>query len=143
LGYNPRVLTSAKLVFVAAFFIFSLGFVACGGSSSTTTSPAAQSAATSASAAPVVTLTEPPSGAFAGHFDSFRWSPVEGADGYRMKISSGDGRVVWESDVVKTAEVHLPPSVSIEPESYYWQVTAMKGTATLATSAPSKFTVTP
>ncbi|MGH9385273.1 MAG: hypothetical protein ACRD2N_13405 [Vicinamibacterales bacterium] len=91
----------------------------------------------------VVTLNEPPSGAFAGHFDTFRWSPFEGADGYRMRITSNDGRVVWESDLVKTAEVHLPSSVSIEPESYFWQVSAMKGTATLATSAQSKFTVTP
>ncbi len=91
----------------------------------------------------MITLTEPPSGAFSGHFDSFRWTAVDGADGYRMKITSGDGRVVWESDLLKTAEVHLPSSVSIEPESYFWTVTAMKGTATLTTSAQSKFTVTP
>jgi hypothetical protein len=88
-------------------------------------------------------LTEPPSGAFSGHFDSFRWSAVDGADSYRMKITSGDGRVVWESELLKTAEAHLPASVSIEPESYFWQVTALKGTSTVATSAQSKFTVTP
>jgi hypothetical protein len=117
--------------------------VACGGSSSSAPAPAAQSAAPSAAAAPAVTLTDPPSGAFSGHFDTFRWSAVDGADGYRMKITSGDGRVVWESELLKTAEVHLPSSVSIEPESYFWQVTAMKGATTLATSAQSKFTVTP
>jgi hypothetical protein len=116
---------------------------ACSGGSSTTAAPAAAPANTSATAAPFVTLTDPPSGAFSGHIDSFRWSPVSGADGYRMKITSSDGRVVWESDLLTAAEVHLPASVSIEPEAYFWQVTAMKGASTLAVSAPSKFTVTP
>ena len=60
-----------------------------------------------------------------------------------MKITSGDGRVIWESEMLKTAEAHLPSSVSIEPESYFWTVTALKGSSTLVTSAQSKFTVTP
>jgi hypothetical protein len=143
LGYNPSVSTSIRVIFSASFALVLFGIVACGGSSSSASAPAAQSAAPGAPAALVVTLTDPPSGAFSGHFDTFRWSAVDGADGYRMKITSGDGRVVWESDLLKTAEVHLPSSVSIEPESYFWQVTAMKGPATLATSAQSKFTVTP
>jgi hypothetical protein len=142
LGYNPRVSTSFRLVSLAGFALLALNLVACGGSSSSSPA-AAQSAAPGAAAAPTITLTDPPSGTFAGHFDSFRWTAVDGADGYRMKITSGDGRVIWESDVLKTAEAHLPSSVSIEPESYFWTVTALKGTAPLVTSAQSKFTVTP
>lgn len=136
-------MTFTRSLFSASCALVLVIVAACGGSSPGTPAPAAQGAASAAPAAPVVTLTDPPSGAFSGHFDTFRWSPVEGADGYRMKITSSDGRVVWESDVLETAEVHLPSSVSIEPESYFWAVTAMKGPATLATSAQSKFTVTP
>ena len=142
LRYNPRVSTLLRVIFSISYALLFVGLVACGGSSTNAPAPAAQSAAT-ASAAPTLTLTDPPSGAFSGHFDTFRWTAVDGADGYRMKITSGDGRVVWESDLLKTAEVHLPSSVSIEPESYFWQVTALKGAAAVATSAPSKFTVTP
>src|SRR4030095_3999205 len=119
-GYNRRVSTSIRVVFSAGIALVLFGIVACGGSSSSAPAPAAQSAAPSATAAPAVTLTAPPSGAFSGHFDTFRWSAVDGADGYRMKITSGDGRVVWESELLKTAEVHLPSSVSIEPERYFW-----------------------
>ena len=142
LRYNRRVSTSIRVIFSLSFVLISSGLVACGGSSTSAPAPA-QSAAPAASAAPVVTLTDPPSGAFSGHFDTFRWTAVDGADGYRMKITSSDGRVVWESELLKTAEVHLPSSVSIEPESYFWTVTALKGASTLATSAQSKFTVTP
>jgi hypothetical protein len=142
LRYNPRVSTSIRVIFSLSLALVCSALVACGGSSSTATAPAAQNAGPAA-AAPVVTLTDPPSGAFSGHFDTFRWTAVDGADGYRMKITSSDGRVVWESELLKTAEVHLPSSVSIEPESYFWTVTALKGPSTLATSAPSKFTVTP
>ena len=143
LGYNPRVSTSFRLVSTAGFALLVLNLAACGGSSSSGAPAASQSAAASTAAAPAITLTDPPSGAFAGHFDSFRWTAVDGADGYRMKITSGDGRVVWESELLKTAEAHLPSTVSIEPESYFWTVTALKGTAPLVTSAQSKFTVTP
>ena len=136
------MLSSQRLLFSSVLAVLIFGFVACGGSSSSAPASAAQSPA-SGGAAPVITLTDPPSGAFAGHIDSFRWSPVDGADGYRVKITSGDGRVIWESEMLKTAEAHLPSSVSIEPESYFWQVTALKGTSTLVTSAQSKFTVTP
>jgi hypothetical protein len=137
------VSTSFRLVSSVGSALLVLNLVACGGSSSTGATAGPQSASSGTTAAPTITLTEPPSGTFAGHFDSFRWTPVEGADGYRMKITSGDGRVIWESEMLKTAEAHLPSSVSIEPESYFWTVTALKGTSTLVTSAQSKFTVTP
>jgi hypothetical protein len=132
-----------RLIFSTSFALLFFALASCGGSSSNTPATAVAPGAASAPSSPVITLTEPPSGAFAGHFDSFRWTAVDGADGYRMKITSRDGRVVWESELLKTAEAHLPSSVSIEPESYFWQVTALKGGSTLATSAQSKFTVTP
>jgi len=89
-----------------------------------------------------LTLVEPAEGAFSGHVDMFRWSAVDGADGYKVKISTGSGRVVWESPVLTATEAHLPATIALEPEAHTWQVTAMKGADTLAT-ATGRFTVTP
>jgi len=128
-----------RLAFIALLIT---AVAACGGPAPAPT--AAQPAATSApAAAATLTLLEPAEGAFAGHIDSFRWSPVPGADSYRVKISSAAGRVVWESPALTAAEAHLPGTVSLEPEAHVWQVTAMKGTDVLVASAAGRFTVTP
>lgn len=125
--------------------------VACGGSEST--APAAAPAASPAAApatpaepkpAGVVALLEPGEGAMSGHIDTFRWSPVSGADGYVIKIVALTGnRVVWESAPMTTTETKLPATVALEPEVHSWSVTARKGAETLATSPTYKFTITP
>lgn len=58
-------------------------------------------------------------------------------------MATTDGRTVWESPVVAETEAHLPNTVALEPEGYVWIVTALKGDAVIATSATSRFTVTP
>ena len=80
----------------------------------------------------------------AGHIDMFRWSPVEGADGYVITIKAVTGdRTVWESTPLTTTETKLPTTVALEPEVHTWSVTARKGSDVLATSATQKFTITP
>jgi len=79
-----------------------------------------------------------------GHIDMFRWSAVDGADGYVIKITAVTGdRVVWESPVMTATETKLPATVALEPEPHIWSVTARKGGQPLATSATQKFTITP
>lgn len=136
-----------RFALVVFSFAAIINSIACG---SPAPAPAAsQPAATAApaastpAAASTVTLLEPAEGAFSGHVDSFRWSPVQGADSYRLKITTGAGRVVWESPALTAAEAHLPGTVSLEPEAHVWQVTAMKGADVLVTSATGRFTVTP
>ena len=91
-----------------------------------------------------VTLVEPGDGAMGGHIDMFRWSPVEGADGYIIKIVAVTGnRVVWESAPMKQTEAKLPATVALEPEVHTWSVTALKGSETIATSPTLRFTITP
>ena len=125
--------------------------VACGGGQSSTPAPSA-SPAPSAPATPadapkpagVVALLEPIDGAMAGHIDTFRWSPVSGADAYVIKIVAVTGdRVVWESQPMAATEAKLPATVALEPEVHTWSVSARKGTEVLATSATQKFTITP
>jgi hypothetical protein len=125
--------------------------VACGGSPeapapAATPAPATTPAASAPPAATpgVVAILEPSEGYSSGHIDLFRWSPVEGADGYRMRLNATtDGRLIWESPVLKETEAHLPNTVAMEPEGYVWQVTALKGDAPIATSVPTRFAVTP
>ena len=128
---------------------------ACGGGQSSTQSPAATPAVTpsapataaagaEAKPAGVVTLVEPIEGAMSGHIDTFRWSPVSGADNYVIVIKAVTGdRTVWESAPMTVTETKLPPTVALEPEVHTWSVRALKGTNVIATSAVQRFTITP
>ena len=137
-----RVIAPAAVA--AALFVSS----ACGGADSAAPAPStapAPAAAPAAAPKPAATLSllEPADGAMSGHIDTFRWSPVGGADGYVVKIQASDGRVVWESQPLTVTETKLPATVALEPEVHSWSVSARQGTEVLATSATQKFTITP
>jgi hypothetical protein len=123
--------------------------IACGGADSAapaTSSAPAPAAAPAEAPKPAATLSllEPAEGAMGGHIDMFRWSPVQGADGYVIRIVAVTGnRVVWESEPMTATETKLPPTVALEPEVHTWNVTARKGGTVLATSATQRFTITP
>ncbi len=123
--------------------------VACGGGAPASApapapAPAAAPAAESPKPAGTLTLIEPIEGAMGGHIDMFRWSAVDGADGYVIKITAVTGdRVVWESPVMTATETRLPATVALEPEPHTWQVTARKAGQPLVTSATQRFTITP
>jgi len=125
--------------------------VACGG---TAPAPAPAPVAEAVPATPppaaapepagTLSLLEPIEGAMGGHIDVFRWSAVDGADAYIVRIQAvQDGRVVWESPALTTTETKLPATVALEPEPHTWQVTARKAGQPLVTSAIHKFTITP
>jgi hypothetical protein len=121
---------------------------ACGSESSTPTSTPAATPSSAPAAAPkaagTVSLLEPIDGAMAGHIDTFRWSPVAGADGYVITIRAVTGdRVVWESQPMAVTETKLPATVALEPEVHTWSVSARKGTEVLAASPTQRFTITP
>ena len=107
--------------------------------------PAAPAPAATAPAAPgVVAIIEPAEGSSSGHIDLFRWSPVEGATGYKMHLAaSTDGRTIWDSPVLTTTEAHLPNTTALEPEAHVWSVSALKGDAVIAESGTHRFLVTP
>ncbi len=122
--------------------------VACGGANTSNEPAPAAPAPAAAPAAPkpagTVPLLEPAEGAMGGHIDIFRWSPVNGADGYVIRIGAVTGnRVVWESEPMTATETKLPATVALEPEVHQWSVTARKGADVLATSATQRFTITP
>jgi len=125
--------------------------VACGGGAPASV-PAASEAPAPAATAPAeapkpvgtLSLLEPIEGAMGGHIDMFRWSAVDGAEAYVVRIQAvSDGRVVWESPALTAIETKLPTSVALEPEVHTWSVTARKAGQVLVASATQKFTITP
>jgi len=138
-----RVLTYVAPLALIAFT------VACGGGApasapAATPAPAAAPAAEAPKPVGTLSLLEPIEGAMGGHIDMFRWSAIEGADAYIVKIQAvSDGRVVWESPALTATETKLPTSVALEPEVHTWQVSARKAGQVLVASATQKFTITP
>lgn len=138
-GLLVRFAVASALVFTVA---------ACGGNNVGEGTPPAAPAAPAAPEAPkpatTVTLLEPAEGAMGGHIDVFRWSPVDGADGYVIRIVAVTGnRMVWESSPMTVTETKLPPTVALEPEVHSWSVEARKGGTVLVTSPTQRFTITP
>lgn len=119
---------------------------ACGQNSTPAPASTVPAAAPAADTKPSATLTliEPAEGAMSGHIDTFRWSPVAGADNYVIKIVAVTGnRIVWESAPMAETETHLPTTVALEPEVHTWTVSARKGNDVLVAAPPQKFTITP
>jgi hypothetical protein len=134
-----------RRLFAVIAFVAAAG---CGQNSTpapaTTATPAAPAPGAEAKPAGTLTLIEPAEGAMGGHIDTFRWSPVAGADSYVIKIVAVTGnRTVWESAPMTETETHLPTTVALEPEVHTWTVSARKGNEVLVTAAPQKFTITP
>jgi hypothetical protein len=143
-----------RLVFGIAVVSAFVSAAACGGNETpapassaapaVTPSAPATAAATAPKPAGTLTLLEPADGAMSGHIDTFRWSPVAGADGYVITIKAVTGdRTVWESAPMAVTETKLPATVALEPEVHTWSVSARKGTEVLATSPTLRFTITP
>ena len=133
-----------RFVQFACACVIAIAAVACGGNTSEEPPPAPPAAPAAPKPAGTVTLIEPAEGAMGGHIDMFRWSPVNGADGYVIRIVAVTGnRVVWESEPMTATETKLPATVALEPEVHQWSVTARKGADVLATSATQRFTITP
>ena len=138
-----------RVVTCVGVLVIAIATAACGGGNNNNEAPApTPPAAPATPAAPkpstTVTLVEPIDGAMGGHIDMFRWSPVQGADGYVIRIVAVTGnRVVWESEPIAATEARLPATVALEPEVHTWSVTARKGGTDLATSATQRFTITP
>jgi len=144
---SARVLSIWKLGLAATLTAAAVG---CGQSNTPAVAeaPAASPRASAPSAAPAkpaasLSLLEPTDGVFAGHIDLYRWTAVDGADGYVVRILGSDGRVVFESPALTVTEARLPKTVALEPEAHTWTVTARKGGEVVATSPAFKFSITP
>jgi len=144
LCWSPVISAAIAAVSVSVFT------AACGGNEPATPAagpapaPSATAPAARAAAPGIVAILEPAEGSSSGHIDLFRWSPVDGATGYRMHLAAAtDGRTIWDSPVLTTTEAHLPNTIALEPEAHVWTITALKGDAVIANSGTHRFLVTP
>jgi len=73
--------------------------------------------------------------------DDLRWSPVAGADRYRVTVFDATGSVVYAAEVSDTA-VAFPDSIALVPgASYLWKVDARTGFDRWATSELAEFSI--
>lgn len=70
-----------------------------------------------------------------------RWSPVAGADRYRVTVFDATGGVVYASESADTV-LAFPDSITLVPgASYLWKVDARTGFDRWATSELAEFRV--
>jgi hypothetical protein len=63
----------------------------------------------------------------------FEWQPVATATAYELRVTTADGAGVWSTRVT-TPSAELPESVVMRSGAYYWQVTALRDNAPIASS---------
>jgi hypothetical protein len=52
----------------------------------------------------------------------FRWTPAADAQGYRVRLFSDAGELLWTSDDVREARAAFPADLALPGGTYYWQV---------------------
>ena len=70
----------------------------------------------------------------------FEWGAVEGADSYRLTLTTEDGLPVWEESVSSTSLRYPESRPELEEKSYRWEVVAERG-GEVAGQQAANFTV--
>jgi hypothetical protein len=68
------------------------------------------------------------------------WQAVPTAEGYDVRISTADGGAVWSVRTSAT-DATVPAERALAAGRYYWQVTALRGDAAIASSSLTVFRV--
>jgi hypothetical protein len=71
----------------------------------------------------------------------FAWTAVKGADNYAMGIWSEADVLVWRADGVKGTSVSVPAGLTFPPGTYFWTISALRGTEQIADSGIAAFVV--
>jgi hypothetical protein len=70
----------------------------------------------------------------------FEWQPVPTATAYEVRVNTADGARAW-STRVSTSSAELPANVILAGGAYFWQVTALREDAAIASSPMVAFRV--
>lgn len=71
----------------------------------------------------------------------FAWTLVDGADTYFLGIWNEVDTLIWRAGDLRAPSLMLPADFRLEPETYFWSVTAMRGDRPLAESGRAAFVV--
>lgn len=75
-------------------------------------------------------------------FDSvFAWKAVRGATSYRVLVFNSAGERKFEVHDVKSTSLQLAKNVGLPPDTYSWQVVALKADQELTKSAMTPFVI--
>jgi hypothetical protein len=69
------------------------------------------------------------------------WTAVAGADSYAVGVENEIEIPVFDQDGIKTTSIPWPKEVRVEPGTYYWRITGMKGGKIIADSGRAAFVV--
>jgi hypothetical protein len=75
------------------------------------------------------------------HPTKLEWTEVPGADSYAVTVENEIELVMMEKEGLTTASMAWPKEVHLDPGTYFWRVTAIKGNRILADSGRAAFLV--
>ena len=71
----------------------------------------------------------------------FEWTPVKGAESYAIGVWSEVDVLWWRADNIPTNSVAWGGERPLEPGTYFWSVTAVRGDRAIADSGLAGFVV--
>src|SRR5687768_13699718 len=69
------------------------------------------------------------------------WTAVDGAESYAISVENEVEIPVFDQDAIKAISVPWPKEVRVEPGTYYWRITAIRGGKIIADSGRAAFVV--
>ncbi len=73
----------------------------------------------------------------------FEWTAVPGADSYSIGIWNEVDMLLWRQDRITTNSFDSSQTLRLEPGTYFWSVSALRGGEEIAASGLSAFVVRP
>ena len=71
----------------------------------------------------------------------FEWTAVEGAESYSVGIWNEIDRLIWRQDGVTGTSTPRPADLELEPGTYFWTISAVRGGDEIANSGLAAFVV--
>jgi hypothetical protein len=71
----------------------------------------------------------------------FEWTPVPGADSYSVGIWNEVDVLVWRADHIPTNFFVRPDSLHLDPGTYFWTISALRGGDEITASGLAAFVV--
>jgi hypothetical protein len=75
------------------------------------------------------------------HPTKLEWTEVPGAESYAVTVENEIELVMMEKEGLTTTSMPWPKEVHLDPGTYFWRITAIKGNRILADSGRAAFLV--
>jgi len=72
----------------------------------------------------------------------FEWTPVPGAESYTIGVWNEIDMMVWRKDAIATSS-YSPTDLRLDPGTYFWTISAIRGGEEITASGLSAFVVRP